>query len=47
MTLPPIDTSSLAHDPSRFINRELGLLAFQKRVLEEAQSESNPLLERV
>src|SRR5690242_17995204 len=34
-------------DPSLYINRELSLLAFQKRVLEEAQDESNPLLERV
>ncbi len=34
-------------DPSLFINRELGLLEFQRRVLEEAQDESNPLLERV
>src|SRR5512147_2709177 len=33
-------------DPSLYINRELSLLAFQKRVLEEAQDESNPLLER-
>ena len=29
------------------MNRELGLLEFQRRVLEEAQDESNPLLERV
>ena len=29
------------------MNRELSLLAFQKRVLEEAQDEQNPLLERV
>jgi polyphosphate kinase len=29
------------------VNRELSLLAFQKRVLEEAQDEQNPLLERV
>ena len=34
-------------DPSLYINRELSLLAFQRRVLEEAQDESNPLLERV
>jgi len=34
-------------DASLFINRELGLLEFQRRVLSEAQDESNPLLERV
>ena len=35
------------HDPSLYINRELSLLAFQRRVLEEADDERNPLLERV
>jgi polyphosphate kinase len=35
------------NDPSLYINRELSLLEFQRRVLEEAQDESNPLLERV
>jgi polyphosphate kinase len=34
-------------DPELYVNRELSLLAFQHRVLEEAQDESNPLLERV
>ena len=38
---PPLD------DPSLYLNRELSLLAFQARVLEEAQDEQNPLLERV
>lgn len=33
--------------PFPFINRELGLLEFQRRVLSEAQDEDNPLLERV
>lgn len=35
------------NDPKLYINRELSLLEFQRRVLEEAQDESNPLLERV
>jgi polyphosphate kinase len=35
------------NDPSLFLNRELSLLAFQRRVLEEAQDPSNKLLERV
>jgi polyphosphate kinase len=34
-------------DPSLYINRELSLLAFQRRVLEETQDETNPLLERL
>ena len=34
-------------DSSLYLNRELSLLAFQRRVLEEAEDESNPLLERV
>jgi len=34
-------------DPSLFINRELSLLDFQRRVLEEAQDSANPPLDRV
>ncbi len=35
------------NDPKLLINRELSLLEFQRRVLEEARDESNPLLERI
>src|SRR5215831_5717398 len=35
------------NNPELYVNRELSLLAFQRRVLEEAEDESNPLLERV
>jgi len=41
------ETSRDLSDPKLFINRELSLLEFQRRVLEEAQDEKNPLLERV
>jgi polyphosphate kinase len=34
-------------DPSLYNNRELSLLEYNQRVLEEAQDASNPLLERV
>jgi polyphosphate kinase len=46
MTASDSQTISL-NDPSLYINRELSLLEFQRRVLEEAQDEGNPLLERV
>jgi polyphosphate kinase len=44
---PPDGRSVPLTDPSLYINRELGLLAFQRRVLEEAEDRGNPLLERV
>src|SRR5580698_5407036 len=42
-----IDVSVWANDPNLYVDRELSLLAFQRRVLEEAQDPANPLLERV
>jgi polyphosphate kinase len=43
----PSQKSISLDDPSLYINRELSLLAFQRRVLEEAQDPANPLLERI
>jgi len=39
----PIDLK----DPELYLNRELSLLSFQRRVLEEAEDAQNPLLERL
>lgn len=47
MTSSTPETALPLDDPSLYINRELSLLEFQRRVLEEAQDEKNPLLERV
>jgi polyphosphate kinase len=41
--MPPL----LTDKPAYFLNRELSWLKFNGRVLEEAEDESNPLLERV
>ena len=46
--LPPASPEGAAlNSPDLYINRELSLLEFQCRVLEEAADADNPLLERV
>jgi len=45
-TITPTENNDLG-SPSLYLNRELSLLEFQRRVLEEAHDESKPLLERV
>jgi len=46
--MSPSETSAISlYDPALYINRELSLLEFQRRVLEEVQDQNNPLLERV
>ena len=52
VTIPPSEKSPrpptlTLESPELYINRELSLLEFQKRVLEQAQDPENPLLERV
>ena len=41
------ETTSVLSDPSLYNNRELSLLEFNERILEEAQDSSNPILERL
>jgi len=43
----PAKTLAVVEKPAPFLNPELSLLQFQRRVLEEAADTSNPLLERV
>ena len=42
----PHQTPPVLDEPSLYLNRELSLLAFQHRVLEEARDHRHPLLER-
>src|ERR1700676_4052685 len=41
------ETSVVLSDPTLYNNRELSLLEFNERILQEAQDPSNPVLERL
>jgi polyphosphate kinase len=47
LKLQVFEPSPSLNDPNLYVDRELSLLAFQRRVLEEAQDPANHLLERV